>query len=149
MARNLSALKLQRILELLPAEVKEPVKAETQRQAFIMAGSMRLRAPMGPNTDPHRGALRDSVRVEKGRKEMVYLVRAGGDKTTVGGGSRGFFGRLFFGSGEYDYSLGVEFGTQNMNAQPFFWPSYRARRTETRRAIKAAAKAAIKAAWHE
>jgi HK97 gp10 family phage protein len=149
MARNFSVARLQAILDQLPAELKAPIKAATERQAHLMAESMRLRAPIGPSNDPNRGKLRQSVRVEKGRREMVYLVRAGGAATTVGGGNRGFFGRLFFGSGAYDYSLGVEFGTQNMNAQPFFWPGYRARKDDTRRTIKAAAKAAIKKAWHE
>lgn len=131
---NLSVTKLQALLNLLPAELKVPILAETIRQAELLRGSMIVKVPVGGADDPHRGALRDSIRIEKGRTEMRVLVRAGGPKTTRGG---------------YDYAIAQEFGTEKMHAQPFFWSSYRARKTTIRRALKAAAKKAIEDNWQD
>ena len=78
----------------------------------------------------------------------AVLVRAGGALTTrSGAGDQGFvreFARAVRGKdANYDYALAQEFGTQHIPAQPFFWPTYRARKRRIRRAIKDSAKAAI------
>src|SRR5262245_2015132 len=151
---NRSVVRLQAILALLPAELKAPILAETFRQAQLLRGSMILKVPLGGPDDKHRGRLRDSIRVEKGRAEMRVLVRAGGPSTTVGSGAGGSgivarVRRAVSGGGSYDYALAQEFGTQKMHAHPFFWPSYRANKDGIRRAMKAVAKAEIKKNWHD
>jgi len=151
---NQSVTRLQAILALLPAELKAPILAQTIRQAELLRGSMIIKVPIGGPDDKHRGRLRDSIRVEKGRGEMRVLVRAGGPTTTIGGGASGGgvvarVRRAVFGGGSYDYALAQEFGTQKMHAHPFFWSSYRARKDDIRRALKATAKAEIKKNWHD
>lgn len=117
MATNGSVSRLQRILALLPAELKAPVLAETFDQAEMLARVMRANAHVGETTN-----LVDSIRVEKARREMRVNVLAGGPKTTRGG---------------YDYALANEFGTEKMRAQPFFWRAYRSKKAAIRRALKA------------
>ena len=124
MARsNQSITRFQRVMAALPKEILAPIITETFRQADLLRGSMILRVQVG------KGTLRNSIRVEQGRRATRALVRAGGDATRVGG---------------YDYANAQEFGTQKIPAQPFFWPSYRYRKVKMRREIKAAAVRAIK-----
>jgi HK97 gp10 family phage protein len=130
MATNQSLSRLQALLASLPAELKAPILAETFNQAEVLRREMIFRVPVREGAGG--GTLRNSIRVEKGRKEMRVLVRAGGDPTKVHG---------------YDYALAQEFGTQKQPAQPFFWISYRKRKAGIRRAMKQAAKDAIKANW--
>lgn len=58
-------------------------------------------------------------------------VRAGGPETTKPV-REGF-------DGSYDYALADEFGTTEVDAQPFFFPPYRARRSRFKRSLKVAA----------
>jgi HK97 gp10 family phage protein len=63
------------------------------------------------------GKLAESIRLERGRHPLRVLVRAGGPLTTKDG---------------YDHALANEFGTEKLQAQPFFWPAYRANKTKLR-----------------
>jgi hypothetical protein len=101
--------------------------ATVTREAQRMAGLMAFRAPRG------EGALSQSIRIETNTPRLRATIRAGGPSTTVGG---------------YDYALGIEFSTERMPARPFFWPSYRARRSAARAAIKKAMKGAVEKSWH-
>jgi len=130
MATDRSLRNLQALLASLPAELKAPILAETFVQAEALRREMIFRVPV--SDEPGGGRLRNSIRVEKGRKQMRVLVKAGGDPTRVGG---------------YDYANAQEFGTEKQSAQPFFWVSYRKRKATIRREIKNTAKAAIKANW--
>ena len=122
MATNRSVEKFQRVMAAVGPAILAPIKAETFRQAEILRGTMLLKVPA------NRGRLRSTIRTEQGAKPMRVLVKAGGDATRVHG---------------YDYAIAQEFGTQHNQAQPFFWPSYRARKARIRREIKKAARAAI------
>jgi HK97 gp10 family phage protein len=117
MATNQSVKKFQRVLEALPVSIRAAVIVETFDQASRLARAMTFATGRARTT-----ALRNSIRVEQGRRPTRALVRAGGPKTTVGG---------------YDYALANEFGTSKMSAQPFFWPTYRAERKRIRRELKA------------
>jgi len=128
---NRSAQILRQLLELFPKELKAPILAETFAQAEQLKSEMIFRVPVREGGGG--GTLRNSIRVEKGQKPMRVLVRAGGDSTKVHG---------------YDYANAQEFGTEKQSAQPFFWVSYRKRKTKIRRAIKNAAIDAIKRNWH-
>jgi len=68
--------------------------------------------PSLPGVDP--GALRASIKVVPDRsKDTVVRIVAGGPTTIHPAGT------------PYDYARGVEFGTHNMRAEPFFFPTYR------------------------
>jgi HK97 gp10 family phage protein len=118
MATNQSVKKLQASLDGLPSSMREAIIRATFYQASRLARAMMFAAPRGATTD-----LRESIRVEQGRRPARALVRAGGPKTTVGG---------------YDYALANEFGTAKMAAQPFFWSTYRAERKRIRHELEAA-----------
>lgn len=123
MPKNQSVAKLQAFFAALPAAMQADVKVATFDQASRLARAMTFNAPRGVTSD-----LRDSIRVEQGRRPARALVRAGGLKTTREG---------------YDYALANEFGTSKMNAQPFFWPTYRAERKRIRRELNKAVIAAL------
>lgn len=84
------------------------------------------------------GDLQRSIRKEQGRLETTVVVLAGGPLTTkpVREGA----------DASYDYALGVEFGTVDTPAQPFFWPSVRANRKTHRGRASRALRTAIKEA---
>ena len=140
---NASVSKFQRVLNALPDNVRAPIRAEVWRQAEGLRAAMSTAVARGET-----GNLQKSIRTEQGRNPMRVLVRAGGALTTrSGAGDQGFvreFARAVRGKdANYDYALAQEFGTQHIPAQPFFWPTYRARKRRIRRAIKDSAKAAI------
>lgn len=70
------------------------------------------------------GTLHNSIHSEPGPTETgAVRVVAGGQATTKGG---------------YDYALGVEFGTSDTTAKPYFFPSYRlGKRSHKRRVTRA------------
>jgi hypothetical protein len=72
-----------------------------------------------------RGALRDSVRFEK-TKGRHGKILAGGTPETM----KAFKGGMF------DEAVGVEYGTANTPAQPFFWPTLRKREKEIAARLK-------------
>ena len=136
--------RLKRKLRALPAEAEKAVKAQLEKEANDLAELIRRRVPK------RTGALRDSITVVPGDKPLSVKIKAGGPTTTkkarkgvkeidfakakITGGSRG----------EYDYARGVEFGTSEQPAQPFFWPSYRQRKRQIRRRVSTAAKKAVR-----
>lgn len=86
------------------------------------------------------GTLQQSIRMSRGLRPTSFQVEAGGPTTTklVRAGH----------DAEYDYALGVEFGTQNMRARPFFWPAYRVMRKKFKgRAARAINQAVKKAGF--
>lgn len=89
--------------------------AVVREAAEKLADAMRARVPV------NKGKLRESIRVEKGRQALEYLVKAGGPLTTKDG---------------YDYAIATEFGTKKEQAEPFFWNTYRAARNSTRAVMR-------------
>lgn len=130
MANNPSVEAFKVRLARLPAAAKRAARDAVYKQAEATADLMRRAAPV------KTGKLRDSVRVEDGAHELQAVIRAGGSATTVTARA---------GQGKYDYSLGVEFGTSQGPAEPFFWPSYRLRKRQARSAITRAVSKAVKA----
>lgn len=107
---------VQAFLDRLSNRGQAAIEAELERQANRLADAMRAAAPDGPT-----GNLDQSVRVEPGAHPLERIVAAGGELTTRDG---------------YDYALAVEFGTEKMPAEPFFWPTYRHMREEITAAIE-------------
>lgn len=89
-----------------------------KREAERLAEEMRKRCPV------ETGTLRASIRVEPTLNPKIWRVAAGGPTTTK---------EVRSGSGvAYDYSRGVEFGTVEAPAEPFFFTTYRAQKRTIR-----------------
>jgi HK97 gp10 family phage protein len=105
----------------MPNRLQRQLALDLQRIANNLQADIKAAAPV------KSGALRDSVRVRRGRNTLEYFVEAGGSNT---------MGEIRTGSGvSYDYSLAVEFGTKKMEAQPFFYSTYREKRDAMREEI--------------
>lgn len=115
MPTNQSVKRLQVFFAQLPKAMQADLVNATSDEASRLARTMTFNAPRGATQD-----LRESIRVERGRRPSRFLVRAGGPKTTKAG---------------YDYALANEFGTEKMPAQAFFWPTYRQERAGIRRRL--------------
>jgi HK97 gp10 family phage protein len=119
-----------------------PISATLFTQAALVASEQKGLAPVDPTSETP-GALRDSIRVEQGtatgKKKFVVKIKAGGQATqrAVKNGKAGF-------SYSYDYARAIEFGTQDMPAQPFFFPIWRARRKAVRAVVRKAVGIAVR-----
>lgn len=132
MARTIIGLDLlNRKLAAMPKATRAEIRKVLQVSAAEMVTLAKALVPVDS------GVLRDSVRSEPGEHELAIVVRAGGEATTVAARD---------GQGDYDYSLGIEFGTSEMPEQPYFWNSFRAIKKKAKgratRAIRRAARAA-------
>lgn len=137
-------------LRRLPPAVTDAVRAELKVQVDALAEAMRRAAPVGAT-----GNLRKSILVRPGSRPISYVVEAGGVLTTVkvrkGVSDRDFARALQSGGnrGEFDYARGVEFGHMtpaggHVPANPFFYPTYRARKKPIQAALRKAAREAAK-----
>jgi len=102
-----------RRLLALPKKVVKETNRAIEQNADEWVRVSRSMAPVDPTGGIH---LQPSIRhyeTETGGQ----VVRAGGEATTrpVKDGQ----------SATFDYALAQEFGTQEMGANPFFWPAYR------------------------
>lgn len=129
--RNLSIDQFKDLMARIPKEVAAELERVPFEQGEILAAVMRRAAPQGMD-GVHE--LQQSIRVEKGRRPLQVLVKAGGPLTTRLGKQTGR---------PDDYAINNEFGTHKMSAQPFFWPSYRLMKKSIRAAMNKKAKAAI------
>ncbi|MBU2483903.1 MAG: HK97 gp10 family phage protein [Alphaproteobacteria bacterium] len=133
MAGNKDADRIAKVLRSIPRAVKPKVQAAVDQGANEMASRMRYLAPKDD------GDLQQSIRVEAGPRELSATVTAGGPKTTkpVRKSEKG-------NAPEFDYALAQEYGTAEMSAQPFFWPSVNTTSKRVRRRIDRAIGKAIK-----
>jgi HK97 gp10 family phage protein len=125
--RNLSVDQFQQLLASIPDAIKSDLDAAVKDQAERLAATQRTFVKVDT------GNLKASIRVEKGRKPLQYLVKAGGPLTTktAGGGK------------PYDYSRGSEFGTVKEPAHPFFFPTYRLMKNRIKSGVARKIRAAI------
>lgn len=134
--------RLHRKLQRMPEVAKQQIKAAMERSADEIVA-------MAKNLAPEKsGALRDSIgwtwgKAPKGAMSLGKVAAAslGGELTiTIYAGTRD----KQLGDRDAFYARFVEFGTQKMSAQPFFFPSYRANKKQAgsriRRAVTKAAK---------
>ncbi len=132
MARNpktaASLARLRKRLEKVPVEVRAAAATEALLQAQRLARAQAYAAPKD------EGDLAASLRVEGGKTGARWYVKAGGLKTTkpVRAAGKG-------NAPAYDYANALEFGTAKQPARPWFYPTYRARKTQIRGAISAIA----------
>lgn len=130
MARNLSVDQFKDLMARIPKAVAEELDAGVRDAAEKLADTQRSVVRVGKT-----GNLKASIRVEHGKRPLQYLVKAGGKLTTK---------EVRAGSGKpYDYSLGTEFGNEQVGARPFFWPSYRLTKKKLKSLISRKVKPAI------
>lgn len=113
------------------AAARLSIKPALMQSANEVVDAMEMLAPEGESGD-----LKNSIRVVDTGHDLVVGVVAGGEATT----------RVYKG-GRYDYALANEYGTQEMDAQPFFWPGYRSVRRRANARVKRAIAKAIKDVW--
>jgi len=142
--------KLQRKLNRLPEVAKRRIMEAMEASADEIVRLAKSLVPVLKHPDDRRrtGALRDSIgwtwgKVPKGAMTLGKVAEAslGGDLTiTIYAGSRD----KSSGVDDAFYARWVEFGTQKMAAQPYFYPSYRANKKSARRNIRSAVSKAAK-----
>lgn len=125
---NASVERFRKLTEDLKKEVHDLAVSELLKQATDLASTIESVAPV------HEGTLKTTVKVIPGDKDTIVRIVAGGQKTVRPGVS----------SKSYDYSRADEFGTQNMPAKPFFFPTYRLRKKKIQAAMKRKITASIK-----
>lgn len=134
--RNRSAEHIKRVLAAVPKAAKAAIQPAIDQGANELVGRMRYLAPKD------EGDLQRSIRVEQGPRELSATVKAGGPLTTkpVRKAEKG-------NAPEYDYALGVEYGTEEMAARPFYWVSVNTLSKRIRRRIDRAISKAVKNEW--
>lgn len=129
MATNVSVERFKKLTAALRAEVHALAVAELNAQVDDLIDTMDSVAPRGPT-----GNLIHSIKKVPGKNDTIVRIVAGGVLTVREGVS----------SKPYDYSRADEFGTQNMPAKPFFFPTYRLRKKKIIASMKRKITAAIK-----
>lgn len=131
MAGFKNAKRASRRLRAIPPGVRKQVRTQLRSNAVELVASQRSFAPV------EDGDLKASIQFEdtSDANRIAMTVTAGGAATTrpVREGQ----------TATYDYALGQEFGTEDMPANPFFFPPYRAKRKTFKRKRNKAAKDAI------
>jgi HK97 gp10 family phage protein len=106
---NKSVEAFRRLTVDMQANILKDALAELDAQADGLVSRMKSVVVHGPTS-----ALANSIRKAPGRRETQVRVMAGGASTTRSGGGK-----------PYDYARAVEFGTEKVSAQPFFFPTFR------------------------
>ncbi len=127
MATNVSVERFKKLCDELKAEVHALAVAELNAQADSLVDLMQSVAPRGDT-----GELIHSVRKIPGKSDTQVRIVAGGKATTDSAGR------------PYDHARAIEFGTVNMPAHPFFFPSYRLRKKKMIASMKRKITASIK-----
>ena len=115
------------ILKAIGEETIEAAKAETKRQAEIIAADARQRCPVDT------GALRDSIKVVEVRGGLVCRISAN---------ARNSKGKAW---PDFAYGQVVEFAPPNKGGRPFLYPAFDAHKDAAQQAIYDA----VQRAWRE
>lgn len=129
MPTNASVERFRALTEQMKKQVFDDAAAELKRQAEQLMQTMESVAPRGET-----GELVHSIRLIEGKTPLVQRIVAGGQLTI----------RKSVSSKPYDYARADEFGTVNMKARPFFFPTYRLRKKKIIATMKRKLTATIK-----
>lgn len=126
--------RMRRRLERIPEAIRKRAKAD-----LMLAGREinMLQRSLAPKDD---GVLAGTIRTEQlPDPEIGIVIRAGGPATTkpVRNSEKG-------NAPEYDYALGQEHGTEDMEATPFFYPALRVKKKQVQRNVRRGVKRALK-----
>lgn len=129
--------------QALRAEIRRALEVSAEEATDLMKRfapeeSGDLKASIGHSfDDAPAGALKSAAREAKAETGLAVTMFAGGEKTTRRSGKY-----------PYDYAMGQEHGTQDMPANPFFYPGYRLARKRAKarlaRALRNGMKKAMK-----
>lgn len=164
-AKMLGLDKLKARLARVGKAMRDAAAAQLKTEAEELAAAIRRAAPV------RSGALKSSIGAKPGKRDLSYIIYAGGQATTKKVRSRAanegrgktkgvsdadFAKALVTGgnSGEFDYSRADEFGRRthagvHVPGKPFFFVTYRARKRAMRSRMIAAPKKAAKTAFEE
>lgn len=126
--------RLRRRLERIPEAVRKRAKAD------LMLGGREinmLQRSLAPKDD---GVLAGTIRTEPlPDPEIGVEIKAGGPETTkpVRNSAKGT-------APDYDYALAQEHGTENMPANPFFYPAIRVKKKQVLRNVRRGVKRALR-----
>lgn len=124
---------LRRKFERMAPAVKKRAQADIMAAGREINMLQRTLVPRGATLE-----LAKSIRTEAYNEPYVgAFVRAGGPLTTKAARA---------GQGSYDYALAQELGTIDVDPTPFFYVSVRAKKSATKRRIRAGIKNGIKEA---
>lgn len=145
LAKGLANLN-RKLTRSIPEKVYNQVRAVLAAQADKIVSQMKSHAPVDS------GDLQMSIswcwgNAPKGTMTLGHVTtgRGKGSRTfKQGKDSTGLRISIYAGGGDEYYSWFVEFGTQNMPAQPFFYPIYRANKRSARSAISRAISKGVK-----
>lgn len=149
-ARILNREKFKARLANLPAAIVRELEVPFGVEVESLAEAVKRAVPV------KTGVLQSTVRVEAGDNPLTKRIVVGGvpatrKKVRKGVKDSDFAKAKAAGNftGEYDYALGVEFGHrteggEHVPAEPFLFPTYRARRKGMSRRLKAKARKAVK-----
>lgn len=131
MAKITRVERLQRKLQALPRIARQEIEKAMEKSAAEMVTLARSLVPVDS------GDLRQSIGWTWGEapKGSIRLGTVGGGAATI---------TIFAGNSEAFYARWVEFGTQKMRAQPYFFPAYRALRKRAKSRIRRAGTKAAK-----
>ncbi len=134
---------LQRKLDRMPTIAKDRIRQEMAAAADDIVRLMKSLAPVLIEPDRRRraGALRDSIGWTWGKKPK-YAISLASIKASTGGD---LTITIYAGNSEVRYAHLLEFGTKKMDAQPYFFVSWRAKRKRARRQIRKAVREAARA----
>ncbi|KAB0538470.1 HK97 gp10 family phage protein [Pseudochrobactrum saccharolyticum] len=134
-SRIIGLVKLQRKIGRLSKVAKQEIKQALEQSAEEIVSLAKSLVPVD------QGALRDSIgwtwgKVPKGAMTIGKVAEASlaGELTIT----------IYAGNSDAFYARWVEFGTQKMGAQPYFYPSYRANKKSTRNRIRSSVRQAAK-----
>jgi hypothetical protein len=122
--------RLKHKIRALPSAVRHDIGGALVVSANEISALQRRFVPV------EHGALAGTIRNHFEESRLRAVLEAGGPATTkpVRDGA----------DVDYDYALGQEFGTQEMDANPFFFPGYRLGKKAAKRRITRAINAAAK-----
>ena len=130
-------------LKQIPDVAVDAARQAMEEVAQEIVEAMRAAAPKGKT-----GRLRDSIGWTWGDLPpgtfMIDEIRSGGNQGDQYATLRI---KIYAGNREAFYARFQEFGTRSQPAQSFFFPTWKAKRAEFRRKIRARVRTAIKETW--
>ncbi|HBQ33406.1 MAG TPA: hypothetical protein DD739_12100 [Ochrobactrum anthropi] len=134
-AKVIGVAKLRKKLEALVAVGRDEIRRAMETSADEIVALAKNLVPVD------KGDLKDSIGWTWGKAPKGAMTLG---KVQSDGVDSEFTITIFAGNSEAYYSRWVEFGTQKMAAQPYFYPSYRALRRRSKSRVTRAVTKAIK-----
>jgi HK97 gp10 family phage protein len=131
--------KLIRKLTRIPEAMRLKIRDAMADEADEMVAMMKRLVPV----EPGKPDLKDSIGWRWGARAPAGSASVGQVRAPSEFGSTLTL-TIYAANDQTFYGTFVEFGTSKMAARPFFFPSYRARRKEAKRAMRAAVRAAAR-----